>query len=157
MNEFNLPESVVLRLITNGSLMHRPAVREGVALVGKLGGEVGLKLDAATESGMERINGTRLSIAKVREAIVACADLAPTWIQTCYFAIDEKELSSAEQLAYLEFLGSVGEKIKGVLLYGLARPSMQPEAGRLSNVAHDRFHQFAARVALLGLNVVANP
>jgi len=157
MNEFSLPESVVLRLITNGSLMHRRAVREGIALVGKLGGEVWLKLDAATESGMERINGIRMSVAKVHEAIAACADLAPTWIQTCYLAIDEKELSQADQSAYLDFLGSVGEKNKGVLLYGLARPSMQPEAGRLSNVAHDRFHQFAGRIASLGLNVVANP
>ncbi|MFT3849446.1 MAG: radical SAM protein [Propionivibrio sp.] len=157
MREFGLPENVVLRLITNGSLMHRPTVREGVAHIGSLGGEVWFKLDAATEHGLERINGVRMPLGRVRDSLLLCAELAPTWIQTCYFAVDGEELPLADQSAYLEFLTSVGKKAKGVLLYGLARPSRQPEAGRLSNVAHDRFHQFAGRIASLGLNVVASP
>ncbi len=157
MSAFALPESVPLRLITNGSLLHRPAVRKAVARIGSQPGEIWFKLDAATESGIAAINGIRMSIDKVRESILACAELAPTWIQTCYFALDGKESSRADQAAYLELVATVGKETKGVLLYGLARPSMQPEAGRLSNVARDQFHQFADRIAALGVRVVANP
>lgn len=157
MSEFALPESVLLRLITNGSFMHRPAVQRAVGRIGSQRGEVWFKLDAATESGITAINGVRLSVDKVRESILACAERAPTWIQTCCFAFDGKELSQADQSAYLELISMVGKKTKGVLLYGLARPSMQPEAGRLSNVARDRFHQFADRIAALGIRVVSNP
>lgn len=157
MRESALPRDVPLRLITNGSLMHRKNVQKGVAQIGAIGGEVWFKLDAATDAGIKRINDARTSQANIRESLSVCAELAPTWIQTCHFAFDGQAPSDAEHAAYLEFLGSVGNKIKGVLLYGLARPSMQPEAGRLSNVARDRFDQFASRIAALGITVVATP
>lgn len=157
MREFALPEGVLLRLITNGSFMHRPVVQQAVAHIGSQRGEVWFKLDAATESSIATINGIRVSVDKVRASILACAERAPTWIQTCCFAFDGKELSQADQSAYLELISRVAEKIKGVLLYGLARPSMQPEAGSLSNIARDRLYQFADCIAALGIRVVANP
>jgi len=157
MRDFGLQQSVLLRLITNGSLMHRPVVQRAVARIGSLGGEVWFKLDAATESDIERINGVRMSVERIRESILLCAGLSDTWIQTCHFAIDGTQTAEADQSAYLELLASVRERIKGVLLYGLARPSMQPEAGRLSNVARDQFDRFASRIASLGVEVVANP
>ena len=157
MREFALPVGVLLRLITNGSFMHRPVVRQAVARIGSQQGEVWFKLDAATETGIAATDGIRLSIVKVRESLLACADLAPTWIQTCFFALDSKEWSHADQSACLELVSMVGKETKGVLLYGLARPSMQPEAGRLSNVTRDRFLRFADRIAALGIRVVANP
>lgn len=157
MRDFGLQQSVLLRLITNGSLMHRPVVQRAVARIGSLGGEVWFKLDAATESGIERINGFRMSVERIRESILLCAGLSDTWIQTCHFAIDGTQTAEADQSAYLELLASVRERIKGVLLYRLARPSMQPEAGRLSNVARDQFDRFASRIASLGVEVVANP
>ena len=155
--QISSPPWSLLRLITNGSFMHRPVVQQAVAHIGSQRGEVWFKLDAATESSIATINGIRVSVDKVRASILACAERAPTWIQTCCFAIDGKELSQADQSAYLELISKVGEKIKGVLLYGLARPSMQPEAGSLSNIARDRLYQFADRIAALGIRVVANP
>lgn len=77
-----------LRLITNGSLMHRPQVQQGIARIGQLDGEVWFKIDRASETGIEQINGIRLTPEKIREALIQCAELAPTWIQTCYFAFD---------------------------------------------------------------------
>jgi hypothetical protein len=44
-----------------------------------------------------------------------------------------------------------------VLLYGLARPSLQPGADRLANLPLARFERFAVRIRALGLEVVANP
>jgi len=158
MREFDLPNSVKLRLITNGSLMFRPAVRQGIAAISAFaGGEVWFKLDQATEAGIEHINGVRLTPEKIRESLLVCAGLAPTWIQTCYFAMDDRETDEAGRAAYLELIASVREKIKGVHLYGLARPSLQPQASRLSNLKEERFLQFARSISSLGIEVVANP
>lgn len=157
MREFELPESVKLRLITNGSLLFRPNVRLGIARIGALNGEVWFKLDQATESGIERINGVRLTPGKIHESLLACAELAPTWVQTCYFAMDGLETDDVGRMAYLDLIASVRDKIKGVHLYGLARPSLQAEASRLSNLREEDFQRFAKSVSALGVEVVANP
>jgi wyosine [tRNA(Phe)-imidazoG37] synthetase (radical SAM superfamily) len=157
LREFNLLDTLKLRLITNGSLLHRDAVRKGVARIGALNGEVWFKIDSATDDGMARINGIRLAPERVEAALLACAELAPTWVQTCYFAFDGQEACDEEQAAYLKLIGSARQKIKGVHLYGLARPSLQPDAQRLSNLPHERFQRFADRISALGVEVVANP
>ena len=157
IREFGLVGSVKLRLITNGSFMHRAEVRRGIERIGALNGEVWFKLDQATVAGMQRINGIRLAPQKVRDSILLCAERAPTWLQTCLFAIDGNASSDDEQSAYLELVDSLKEKIKGVHLYGLARPSLQPDAARLSNLSLERFQHFAGRISSLGIEVVANP
>ena len=157
LSEFSLREEVKVRLITNGSLLHRPPVRAGIAALGLINGEVWFKVDRASEQGIAAINGVRLAPTRMRRTLLLCAELAPTWIQTCYFALDGEAPSESEQQAYLELVESVKTKIKGVLLYGLARPSLQPGAERLSSVAPDRFEQFARRIASLGVEVLRNP
>lgn len=157
LRDFGLLDSLKVRLITNGSLLHRPEVQRGIARIGAIDGEIWFKVDRATEEAIARVNGIRLAPEKIEAALLRCADLAPTWVQTCYFAIDGQESSEAEQAAYLALIGAVRQKIKGVHLYGLARPSLQPDAQRLSNVAPENFRRFAERIAALGVEVVANP
>ena len=155
--EFGLLASLPIRLITNGSLLHRPLVRQGIARIGELCGEVWFKIDRATPGGIDVVNGVRLAPEKVRESLLTCAQLAPTWVQTCYFALDGEEASDAERTAYLDLLESVRGKIKGVHLYGLARPSLQPAASRLSKLSLENFQRFARSVSSIGIEVVANP
>lgn len=50
-----------------------------------------------------------------------------------------------------------GVPLRGVLLYGLARPSMQPEAPRLSPLSATWMEAFAARVRSSGLTVRVAP
>ena len=157
LRDSGLLDSLKLRLITNGSLLHRPEVQHGIARIGAIDGEIWFKVDRATEEAIMRVNGIRLTPEKIEAALLRCADLAPTWVQTCYFATDGEESSEAEQAAYLALIGAVRQKIKGVHLYGLARPSLQPDAQRLSNVAPESFRRFADRIAALGVEVVANP
>jgi wyosine [tRNA(Phe)-imidazoG37] synthetase (radical SAM superfamily) len=157
LREFNLLETLTLRLITNGSLLHRDAVRHGIAHIGALNGEVWFKIDRATNNGINLVNGIRLAPERIKTALLTCAGLAPTWVQTCYFAIDGEEASQPEQSAYLELIASARQKIKGVHLYGLARPSLQPDAQRLSNLPLANFQRFADRISALGIKVVANP
>ena len=157
LREFDLLDTLILRLITNGSLLHRDAVRQGIARIGALNGEVWLKIDRATDDGIDLVNGIRLAPERIKTALLTCAELAPTWVQTCYFAIDGQEASQPEQSAYLNLIASASRKIKGVHLYGLARPSLQPNAQRLSNLPPENFQRFADNISALGIEVVANP
>jgi hypothetical protein len=92
----------------------------------------------------------------VARRLQLAAKHGPTWIQTCMFAIDGVLPSEEELVAYLDFLQlqlQAGVKLEGVLLYGLARPSMQPEAPRLSAAPADWMQKLAQRITGLGLEV----
>ena len=145
-----------LRLISNGSLLHRPEVQRGIVQLGACGGEVWFKLDRASPAGVRAVNGVRQRPERALEALSLCADLAPTWVQTCYFALDGALPSCEEQRAYLTALSSVRDKIKGVHLYGVARPSMQPGAARLSAAPLSELERLAAEIAALGLRVTVS-
>jgi wyosine [tRNA(Phe)-imidazoG37] synthetase (radical SAM superfamily) len=155
-----LPGGIKLVLITNGSLMHRENVRQGLSLMANLDGEVWFKLDRASEDGMARVNDTRTSLGKVRENLAASIALCPTWLQTCWFQTDGAPPAKQDEDDYLDFLsGLLRDNVKpqGVLLYSLARPSLQPEAPRLSPVSAERLEAFAARIRALGVAVKATP
>ena len=157
LDDYKLLPGIKIRLITNGSLMHRATVRQGIALIGGQGGEVWFKIDAGTTEEISRINGTQTTPDKIRHGVVACSSLAPTWIQTCLFAADGQAIAEEEFAAYLGLISSVSTHIKGVHLYGMARPSLQPEANRLSALNAESLSMFAHRIAALGLTVVENP
>lgn len=157
LDDYKLLPRIKMRLITNGSLMHRAAVRRGIALIGSLSGEVWFKIDAGTTEEVLRINGTHTTPDKIRRAILACSALSPTWIQTCLFATDGQAIAEQEFAAYLGLISSVSTHIQGVHLYGMARPSLQPEANRLSALNAESLSMFAQRIAALGLTVVENP
>ena len=154
--ETALPEAVKTVLITNGSLLYRSKIQQGLHDMAKLNGEVWFKLDRASEAGMRRVNSTRTSMRKVHDNLVAAIAACPTWLQTCWFALDGIPPSRQDEEDYLEFVASLlneGHKLQGVLLYGLARPSLQPEAGRLSGLPAAQLQTFAGRIAQLGLPV----
>ncbi|MBK9160254.1 MAG: radical SAM protein [Nitrosomonadales bacterium] len=151
-----LPEEVKTVLITNGSLLYREEVREGIRRMAQLNGEVWFKLDRASEAGMQRVNDIRMTLDKVRSNLTASIQLCPTWLQTCWFALDGTPPSRQDEDDYLEFLAGLlrdGDRPQGVLLYGLARPSMQPEAPRLSALSNEQIEAFATRIRALGIEV----
>ena len=158
--EAALPEVVKTVLITNGSLLYRSEVRQGLRDLAKLNGEVWFKLDRASEKGMQLVNDTRASMNKVRDNLIAAISLCPTWLQTCWFALDGEPPSRQDEDDYLEFVTALlrdGHKLQGVLLYTLARPSLQPEAPRLSALSAEQLQAFADRIGKLGLPVKVSP
>jgi wyosine [tRNA(Phe)-imidazoG37] synthetase (radical SAM superfamily) len=145
-----------LVLITNGSLADRPRVQDGLRKMAALNGEVWFKFDSATASGMRSINQTRISPDKQFERLAMAARLCPTWLQTCVFALDGAPPSEPEQAAYLAAVMRIRQEsipVQGVLLYGLARPSMQPQANRLSVLPIEWLNGFAAKIRAAGLPV----
>lgn len=155
-----VPASVKTVLITNGSLIQRPEVQAGVRALAALNGEVWFKLDRATAEGIRVVNDVALSPDAVRRNLVTAAHLCPTWVQTCVFAIDGQPPPDAEVEAYLELLRAAlaaGAPLRGVFLYGLARPSMQAEASRLTAVPPAWMGALERRVRALGLAVSVTP
>jgi wyosine [tRNA(Phe)-imidazoG37] synthetase (radical SAM superfamily) len=157
IKEFGLLGRLKLRVISNGSLMRQARVRQGIARIGELGGEVWFKIDRGTSDEILRINGAHTTPDKIRKAVSTCSKLSPTWIQTCLFSIDNRLSEPAEFNAYLELIASIKKEIEGVHLYGLARPSRQPENKRLSALCAESLSSFAQRIATLGIRVIENP
>lgn len=160
MKDFDLPNDIKLVLITNGSLVSRPAVQSGLRNMSQLNGEIWFKFDRALTEERQRVNNTRISLEKIRNHLRIAASLCPTWIQTCVFQINGHPPSEPEVQAYLRFLHSlVTEKIplQGVLLYGIARPSLQPEAPELSRVNESWLIAHSEKIKALGLPVRLNP
>jgi wyosine [tRNA(Phe)-imidazoG37] synthetase (radical SAM superfamily) len=160
MTDFDLGGKIKLVLITNGSLADRPCVQDGLKKMAALNGEVWFKFDSATASGMRSINQTRISPDRQFERLATAARLCPTWLQTCMFALDGAPPSDTEQDAYLAAVERIRQlriPVQGVLLYGLARPSMQPQAGRLSALPAEWLEAFADKIRAAGLAVRVAP
>ncbi len=157
LDEFRLAPQVVLRLITNGSLVDRPRVQEGIALMGRRDGEVWFKIDAATPEAMARVNGVRLQPRTVERRLRRCAALCRTWVQTCMFACDGQPPAAAEIDAYVELVARCRDAVAGVHLYSLARPALQPGAERLGPVPGTWLEALAERLRGAGLTVRVSP
>jgi wyosine [tRNA(Phe)-imidazoG37] synthetase (radical SAM superfamily) len=160
LHEFGHAGRVPLTLITNGSLVQLPLVQAGLSGIGRFGGRVWFKLDSATDAGMLALNSSALGIEKQRRNLVACARLAPTWIQTMALLRKAVPPSAAERAAYLELVrGLVAERVplKGVLLYGYARPSQQPEAAELAALPREWMERYANEIRAAGLPVELSP
>ena len=145
-----------IRVITNGSMVHRPRVQAALARLGENGGEVWFKVDRATEAGMREVNRTAASLAQVARHLVQAAGLAPVWLQTCWFALDGEAPSELEASAYLEFVKANRNAIRGVHLYGIARPSMQPEQARLTRLSVSHLNALAARLNEIGVTATVS-
>jgi len=152
----NVPEVVKTVLITNGSLMHQHKVMKGVKDLAGINGEVWFKIDRATVEGAQLINDTKINKSRVMSNLEASAKACPTWIQTCLFKLDGLHPADSDLDAYVQLIGEAvarGIPFKGILLYGLARQSHQPESARLSKLEDGWLNAFAHRLRELGVTV----
>lgn len=157
LKEFDLLGKIKVRLITNGSLIDKPAVIDSLKNLARCNGEVWFKVDAGTKAGIARINDVNLNPQSHIQRLIECAELCPTFIQTCMFALDGQPPTDEDITSYLALIQQVAHNIKGVHLYGLARPSMQAETNRLSRLSPDWLEGVAAKIRQLGLAVFVSP
>lgn len=160
LDRFSLREQIKTVLITNGSQMDKTYVQAGLQKMAAINGEVWFKIDRAPQDGFEFVNQIKLNREQVARRLATAAALCPTWVQSCMFAVDGILPDSAELDAYLAFLAeqlAQGVALQGVLLYGLARPSLQAEAPRLTAAPLEWMQQLVARIEALGLPVKFNP
>ena len=150
-------QPIKVRLITNGSLMDKDSVLNSVRHLAKVHGEVWFKVDGGTPEDVARVNDVNINIASVIKRLKACAAACPTFVQTCMFGLDGKPPSESHVATYINLLAEVKNDIKGVHLYGLARPSYQVEAPRLSRLPAESLEKIADKIRSLGLPVFVSP
>lgn len=160
VEQANIPVPFQYVLITNGSLIHKADVQAGLRLFNQCNGQLWYKLDSVTDSGREEVNHAGLSSHKQRENLISSARLCTTWVQTCVLGFASTKgnvglLEEQEQEAYLAFLTKVIQQVplQGVMLYSLARPSLQPEANIITSATLEQLNNFAERIRKLGLSV----
>ena len=151
LQEFDLLHKIKIRLITNGSLMHQASVLKSIEMLKEINGEVWVKVDAATEETIKTINQVNLKPNQILERLLNTANICPTFVQTCIFMIDGKSPDEKDIDAYIELINKAKKNIKGVHLYGLARPSLQPRAKDLGRISEDELQNIAKK--LLSLNI----
>ncbi len=109
---------------------------------------------------MQLVNDTQMKLERVRENLRIALSCCPnTWLQTCWFTVDgwaPDKQDEADYLGFLDMLLSHGIRPRGVLLYTLARPSLQPEAPRLAALEAGELEKFAQRIKAIGLDVQVN-
>jgi len=156
MQKFDLDDDVKLRLISNGSYISRANVQAGLKLMNSYNGEVWIKVDSATGAGIERINGVSASPELLISQVKSAVELCPTWIQTCMVAWDGAEPSDDEVNSYLGFIQQLSDQsvpVQGVLLYGLARASMQVEADHLKPLSQAWMEALTGKIEAKGVEV----
>ncbi len=155
--ELDLPQEIKLVLITNGSLIHRENVQRGLQRMAQVSGELWFKFDRASEAGVHLVNDTRMTLDKARDHLRIAVSCCPnTWLQTCWFALDGAPPSRRDEDDYVEFIAGLlrdRTRPRGILLYTLARPSLQPEAPRLGALSAAQLEGFAERIRTLGVAV----
>ncbi len=151
LNEFDLLHKIKIRLITNGSLMHQASVISSVEMLKEMNGEVWFKVDAATETSIKKINQVNLKPNQILDRLQSSAKICPTFIQTCIFTIDGNGPSTEDIDAYIKLVKEVQNDIQGVLLYGLARPSFQPQAKSLGRINEAALENIAKKLRNLNI------
>jgi len=160
LKEYGLLNSIKCVLITNGSMVNRVHVKKGLRKLAKMNGEVWFKIDSATPTGIATINQIKGSNISTLKRLKASVDICPTWIQTCVFSYKNKPPSKSETDAYINLLKATVSRnipVKGVLLYGVERPSLQPEVKVIKKLPESWLQDFASRINELSLDVTITP
>ena len=153
---FGLLGQIKLVVISNGSQLYKPEVLNVLEHIGRINGELWFKIDRAPQDGFSPVNQVQLKHDAVARHLVAAAERCATWVQTCMFALDGELPGEQEVADYVAFIAEMKRQapsLRGVLLYGLARPSMQQEAPRLSAAPAEWMQALAERVSAQGLEV----
>jgi wyosine [tRNA(Phe)-imidazoG37] synthetase (radical SAM superfamily) len=148
------PESHYV-LITNGSLIHQPKVQDGLKVLKTYGGEVWFKLDSATEQGQTLMNNAQQSCQSHINNLILATQYCPTKLQICLLDNDGKSLAEKERTALLDLLANIktNTNLQNVMLYTIARPSLQPEASRLAPLPFTVLNEFADEIRRMGFDV----
>lgn len=160
LERFQLLGQTKLVLITNGSMLGQPQVQAVLRRMASLNGEVWFKLDRATKEGLETVNSVAMRPEDHLARLRLAASLCPTFIQTCMFTLDGAPPPEPEVSAYLDALSALRADevpLRGVLLYGLARASHQPEAPRLGRVSDAWLSELGSRIQAIGWPVTVTP
>lgn len=139
-------------VLTNATLLHRPAVAEALETLDALGGRVWAKLDAGTEAYFQFVDGTTFPFERILRNLEDCARRRPVVIQSMFLRLFDQGPSEAEIEAYAACLERIAAQgtIELVQVYSIARVPARPA---LTYLPRQQLDAIAARVEALGLPV----
>ena len=150
MDKYQL--SIPLRLITNGSSVHKVDVQSGLKKMQQRDGEVWFKVDGVGKAWTTKLNGVSLSPDWQMEQLNHCAQACDTWLQTCVLDVQIKDkVFEDSYLSWLKLVLAKNIPLKGVLLYSLARPSLQPHGELVQAVEKEALVALAEKIESLGV------
>jgi wyosine [tRNA(Phe)-imidazoG37] synthetase (radical SAM superfamily) len=126
---------VKLVLITNATMFHRPAVRQGLEVLDANNGEIWAKLEAGTEEYYQQVDRTTIPFRRVLDNITEAARLRPVVIQALFLRLHGQPPPAEEIQAFLGRLSDIrqaGGRIKLVQVYTVARVPAEAYAGPLT-------------------------
>lgn len=151
VSEYKLSKKIMIRLITNGSYMNKPTVKEALALISNLSKEIWFKIDQVNEEDVKTINQINLSESSIKKNLEAALAISPTVIQTCLFKLNKKLPSKESFEEYINFLELYKDKIKEIHLYSLARPSEQLSKNELTRLTKSELENIAVKMEILNV------
>jgi wyosine [tRNA(Phe)-imidazoG37] synthetase (radical SAM superfamily) len=149
-------DDVKLVLITNASMLHRDAVRRGLAILDANNGEIWAKLDAGTEDYYRQVARGSVPFGRILENLADAARTRPIVIQSLFMRMHGQPPSAAEQAAYCDRLCEIvaaGGRIKLVQIHTVARPPAESWAAPLRSEEVDALAELVR--ARTGLPVAA--
>jgi wyosine [tRNA(Phe)-imidazoG37] synthetase (radical SAM superfamily) len=120
-------------VITNTSGLDRPEVKRGLRVLSKHD-EIWVKLDAGTQSYMDRINRANITLQQVLENIHRIAVRRPVVVQSLFPLVDGVEPAEEEIEEYVQRLLELkqgGAQISLVQIYSAHRPPHRPNCAHL--------------------------
>jgi wyosine [tRNA(Phe)-imidazoG37] synthetase (radical SAM superfamily) len=141
-------DAVKLVLITNATMLHRPAVRQSLQTLHANNGEVWAKLEAGTEAYYHQIERTTIPFARILANITESARAAPLVIQALFLRLHGQAPPPEEQEAFCERLNEVraaGGRVKLVQVYTVARPPAESFVTALSGAEVDALTELVRR------------
>jgi pyruvate-formate lyase-activating enzyme len=150
-------QHVPINLLTNATLLHRPAVQDGLRALDAAGGRIWAKLDAGTEAWYQRVDGTTFPWSRVLGNLREAASERPIVIQSMWHAFDDAVPGPVERDAWGQRLAEIldaGGEIALVQVYSVARRPMDPTVQPLPLA---ELEDIADRARALGLAVEVTP
>ncbi len=144
-------QGVKIVVITNATLLDRPAVSQALVELVARPSEVWAKLDAGTEAHYQRVERAKTPLKKILANLLALGRLRPITIQSLFMRLHGDGPDAAEITAYigrLRDLRDSGARIERVQVYTTARATTEAWVTPLEVPLLDAI---AARVRELGL------
>jgi wyosine [tRNA(Phe)-imidazoG37] synthetase (radical SAM superfamily) len=140
-------------VITNATLLTRPAVAKALRFLDQHNGEIWAKLDAGTEAYYRQVERTSIPLSRVLDNILSAGRNRPIVIQSLFMKISGQGPDEAEVRAYMdrirELLAS-GCQIKLVQVYTVARRTAEAGVTPLGSAA---LAQIADRLRMIPVSV----
>jgi wyosine [tRNA(Phe)-imidazoG37] synthetase (radical SAM superfamily) len=133
-------DDVKLVLITNATELHKPRVREGLAVLDANNGEIWAKLEAGTEAYYLQVDRTTIPFRRILDNITETAKVRPVVIQALFLRLHGQPPPSEELEAFCDRLNDIcraGGQIKLVQVYTVARVPAEHYVGPLSDAEVD--------------------